>query len=121
MTDLVLIAAGAFAGAIVRYLLSWWRSSAGTTFPYGILAANVAGSLALGILLAGASPDAYLLAGVGFCGALTTFSTFSLDTLVLAREGRRATAVLNVGVSVVACVAAAALGLAVGTALGLSA
>ena len=114
MTELALIAAGGALGAMGRYLLSLWRTPG---FPYGILMANIAGSLLLGILVAGAPRATFLLLGVGFCGALTTFSTFSLDTLVLAREGQRAAAVMNVAASVTACLVAAGLGLAVGLAL----
>ncbi|MBM3688915.1 MAG: CrcB family protein [Actinobacteria bacterium] len=109
--ELALIAAGGAAGAMARYLLYLWRTPG---FPYGILVANVAGSLLLGFLIAGVPRATFLLVGVGFCGALTTFSTFALDTLVLAREGNSRAAVANVAASVVVCVAAAAAGLAVG-------
>lgn len=111
MTELALIAVGGALGAMGRYLLAQWRTPG---FPYAILVANVTGSVLLGILAAGASRQVVLLLGVGFCGALTTFSTFALDTVVLAREGRRGAAVLNVGASVAVCIAAAAVGLALG-------
>ncbi|MGI9196942.1 MAG: fluoride efflux transporter FluC [Candidatus Nanopelagicales bacterium] len=114
MTGLALIAVGGALGAMGRYLLSLWRTPG---FPYGILMANVVGSLLLGILVAGAPRASFLLVGVGFCGALTTFSTFSLDTLVLAREGRRTAAVANVAMSVAACLVAAGIGLGIGSVL----
>jgi len=114
VTEFALVAIGGALGASGRYLLARWRTPG---FPYAILVANVVGSLLLGFLLAGVPRAAYLLVGVGLCGALTTVSTFALDTLVLAREGRRAAAVINVFASVAACCAAVAVGLAAGTAL----
>ena len=112
MTGIALIAIGGALGAMGRYLLSLWRTPG---FPYGILVANAIGTLVLGILIAGAGRATLLLVGVGFCGALTTFSAFSLDTLVLAREGRRRAAVVNVIGSVAVCLLAASIGLALGT------
>lgn len=114
MTELALIAVGGALGAMGRYLLSLWRTPG---FPYGILIANVSGSLLLGVLVAGVPRTTFLLLGVGFCGALTTFSTFSLDTLVLAREGRRNASIANVAISVAACLVAAGVGLALGLVL----
>ena len=85
MIGIALVAVGAALGATARYALaSAWRAR----FPWSILTANVIGSFLLGILLVRAQDDVYLFLGVGFCGALTTFSTFALDTLLLAREGR---------------------------------
>lgn len=86
---------GAF-GAIARYLIdaAVQRRTVGS-FPFGTLVVNVLGSLVLG-LVAGATLDrpdlhwVFLLVGTGFCGALTTFSTFSLETLRLARGDDRA-------------------------------
>lgn len=115
MTQLYLVAMvalGGAVGAMGRFLLAHWRTP---RFPFATFIANVAGSFLLGFLAAGSSESPLLLLmGVGFCGSLTTFSTFSLDTLVLAREGRRGTAVVNVIASVAACVAAVAAGLALG-------
>ena len=118
MTALLLVALGGGMGAAARYALV---RAMPARFPWGVLVANVVGSFLLGILLAGAAQDVRLLAGVGFCGGLTTFSTFSLDTLVLAREGRGGAAAANVVVSIAACVGAVVAGLALGAALGLSA
>ena len=111
MNELALIAVGGAIGAMARYALAQWRTPG---FPYAILVANVTGSFVLGLLLGEVSRSAFLLLGVGFCGALTTFSTFALDTMVLAREGRGRAAVLNVVASVAVCIVAAALGLALG-------
>lgn len=108
-----LVALGGAVGAMGRFVLARWRTP---RFPFATLIANVTGSFLLGFLAAGASESPLLLLmGVGFCGSLTTFSTFSLDTLVLAREGRRGAAVVNVIASAAACVAVVAAGLALGT------
>lgn len=114
MTEFALVAVGGMLGALARYLLAQWRTPG---FPYAILIANVIGSFGLGVLLGGVSDATFLLLGVGFCGAFTTFSTFALDTLVLGREGRRTAAVMNVVASVAACVVAAAIGLQIGAVL----
>lgn len=115
MIGIVLVAVGAALGATARYALaSAWRAR----FPWSILTANVIGSFLLGILLVRAQDDVYLFLGVGFCGALTTFSTFALDTLLLAREGRTPAAGANVVVSVTGSVAAVAAGLLLARAIG---
>lgn len=95
----LLVALGAAAGAALRALAS--RALPGRR---ATLAVNVAGSLLLG-LVAGAGPASYALLGVGFCGALTTLSTFSLEVL---EGGGWRYAVVSTG----ACLAACALGLA---------
>jgi CrcB protein len=116
MTAFVLVAAGGALGATVRYLLVLRLSG---RFPWSILVANLAGSFVLGLLLMSASPGWLLFAGVGFCGALTTFSTFALDTFVLAREGRPVVSIVNVGASVGGSVLALIAGLSLSRALGL--
>ena len=114
MNAVALVAAGGALGAAVRYLLVTFVSG---RFPWSILTANLAGSFVLGVLLQSSRDEALLFAGVGFCGALTTFSTFALDTLVLAREGRRAASAANVAVSVAGSIAALLAGLALASAL----
>lgn len=116
MIDVLLVALGGALGAAVRYLLIL---RVGGRFPWSILIANLAGSFVLGVLLASAGPGLMLFLGVGFCGALTTFSSFALDTLVLAREGRSAASISNVAVSVAGSVGAVLAGLALARALGL--
>ena len=109
MTAIALVAVGGALGAVVRYLLATrWTAR----FPWAILVANLAGSFGLGVLLGTASPGLLLFAGVGFCGALTTFSTFALDTFVLVREGRIAASAGNLAASVAGSLVAVIAGMA---------
>ncbi|MEU8240716.1 CrcB family protein [Actinoplanes missouriensis] len=102
----LLVALGAAIGAPLRYLTDRALGS-----PWGTLTVNVVGSFLLGVVLGlPLSPQLVALAGTGFCGALTTYSTFSWETLSLARRGERAAAVGYVAVSVLAGLAAAWLG-----------
>ena len=109
----LLVALGAAVGAPLRYLVDRLiQVRIGSRFPWGTLAVNVGGSLLLGFLVGlpvGAKVAALL--GTGFCGALTTYSTFGWETVTLAAEGARRHAVLNVAVSVVAGLTAAGLGM----------
>jgi CrcB protein len=119
----LVVAAGGIVGAPARYLLDQAVTRrAGSRLPWGTLAINVSGSLLLGFLtgltLAGhLPPAAKALLGTGFCGAYTTYSTFTFETVRLAENGRYLGAAGNVLVSVLAGLAAAAAGLAVGLAL----
>jgi fluoride exporter len=110
---LFLVALGAAIGAPLRYLTDRAvQTRHDSVFPWGTLTVNVVGSFILGLLTGlpvGASQAA--LWGTGFCGALTTYSTFSYETLRLAQTGARFYALLNVVGSIVAGVGAAALGL----------
>lgn len=112
----LLVALGAAVGAPLRYLTDRFvQSRVDAVFPWGTLLVNVIGSFLLGLLVAMASDgriddDVVALAGVGFCGALTTYSTFSYETLRLFEDGARWYAAANVVVSVVAAVVAAAAG-----------
>lgn len=113
--SVLLIAVGGAVGALARYLVD--RALAArvdAVLPWGTLAVNVAGSALLGAL-AGATVagPGWQLVGVGFCGALTTWSTFGYETVRLAESGGRRYAVLNVTLTLAAGLAAAALGWAV--------
>lgn len=118
MTGL-LVVLGAAVGAPARHLVDrLLRVRYGTTLPWGTLAVNVAGSLLLGFTVgAAASPAVATVLGIGFCGALTTYSTFAAEAVDLLERHRWAAAVMVALGSVVACLAAAALGLALGGAL----
>lgn len=113
---LLLVVAGGAIGAPVRYLTDRLvQARLDQVFPWGTLLVNVAGSVALGAILALASggvlaEPAVALLGTGFCGALTTFSTFSFETLRLVEQGAVREGLLNVLVSIPAGVGAAAVG-----------
>jgi len=115
----LLIALGAGLGAPARYLtdraVQAWRGGA---FPWGTLLVNVVASFLLGVLTAaGAGPRLAALAGAGFCGALSTYSTFSYETLRLAAGGRERAAAFNVLLSLLVGIGAAALGWLLGQAV----
>ena len=123
--DLLLVAGGGAAGSVLRYLVSGVAQrmlvpGAGTlaTFPTGTLVVNVTGSLLIGLLAGLAEscavfgPEVRLLLVTGFLGGYTTFSAFSLETLLLLRAGQTATAFAAVGLQVLLGVAAAWAGFA---------
>ena len=118
---LLLVALGAAVGAPARYLTDRLvQSRHDSLMPWGTVSVNVIGSLILGAL-AGAgtavSPAVLALLGTGFCGALTTYSTFSFETWRLIEEEAYGEAVANVVVSVAVAMAAVVLGYAVSAAL----
>ncbi len=99
----VLVIAGAVLGAPLRYLTDLLvQSRHDSVFPWGTLTVNAAGSFVLGAVggaVSGGAPGWLLtLVGTGFCGALTTFSTFGLETVRLAEDGSVLEAVLNAAV-----------------------
>jgi fluoride exporter len=119
---ILLIALGAAVGAPARYLTDRAiQSRHATVFPWGTFTVNVFGSFILGVLAASTHRlDPALAAGlsIGFCGALTTYSTFSYETLRLLEGRDTFYAAANIVASVAAGVGAAAIGLAVGIAMG---
>jgi CrcB protein len=120
MTPL-LVLVGAMVGAPLRYLTDRFvQGRHDSLFPWGTLTVNVAGCLVLGVLAgtgaAAASPLMTLL-GTGFCGALTTYSTFGYETVRLAQRRAYFYAVTNVLVSVVAGLGAVLIGYTVTRAL----
>lgn len=106
------VCVGASLGALARWALAAWLNTPGTALPWGTLAANVVGGLLIGLALAllahWPQADAVwrLLIVTGFLGALTTFSTFSAEVLVLLQAGRlglaAALAALHLGLSLLA-------------------
>jgi CrcB protein len=116
---IVLIVLGAMVGAPARYVTDRFvQSRHESAFPWGTLTVNVAGSLLLGLLVGvQASPAVMTLLGSGFCGALSTYSTFSYETLRLLKQRVHFYALANVVASIVAGLGAAYLGFAVGEAL----
>ncbi|MFH8472346.1 fluoride efflux transporter CrcB [Streptomyces sp. NPDC018000] len=119
----LLVIVGAAVGAPLRYLADRAvQSRHDTVFPWGTFVVNVTGSLILGLLTGAvaagaASSQLQLLLGTGLCGALTTYSTFSYETLRLAEDGAKFYAAANVVASVVAGLGAAFAGVSVAEAL----
>ncbi|MEV6376836.1 fluoride efflux transporter CrcB [Micromonospora musae] len=115
----LLVALGAAVGAPLRYLADRAvQARFGSAFPWGTLTVNVAGSLVLGVLVAlPVTPEISALLSTGFCGALTTWSTLSYETLRLAQAGGRLPALANTLGSVAAGLAAASAGYALTQAL----
>jgi fluoride exporter len=116
----VLVALGAAVGAPVRYLSDRAvQARLRSTFPFGTFLVNVVGSFILGAVLGsaahgGASPQVSAAIGAGFCGALTTYSTFSYETLRLVEGRRAALAALNVAGSITVGLGMAAAGVTFG-------
>ena len=112
----LLVFLGGMIGAPLRYVTDKAvQSRHDGVFPWGTLLINISGSFILGALGAAAvhhhlSPDLTLLLGTGLCGGLTTFSTFSFETVRLLEDGSLAEAGINVVGSLSAGLAAAALG-----------
>jgi CrcB protein len=122
----LLVALGGAIGSLAR---AWVSVTAvrlvGPGFPWGTMVINVVGSLLIGIFAATAlsptrtlfSQEVRIFFMVGICGGFTTFSSFSLQTFELLREGRPLAALANVALSVVLCVIATGAGYMGGTAL----
>jgi CrcB protein len=124
--DYLWVALGSALGGMGRY----WVAIAvarltGPQFPWGTILINVVGSFIIGLVgaLTGPGgrlpvpPELRIFVMVGFCGGFTTFSSFSLQTLELLRDGRVAEALGNIALSVLLCLAAVAAGYYGGLAL----
>jgi CrcB protein len=113
------IAVGSALGGMGRYWFSGFVAERfGETFPWGTILVNVSGSFVIGFFATLTAPDGRLLVGstarqfimVGICGGYTTFSSFSLQTLSLVREGEWLRAGGNIVLSVVLCLVAVWIG-----------
>ena len=120
------VATGGALGSVGRYWLSGVVAArVGETFPWGTLTVNITGSFVIGLLAAMTGPDGRALASPGFrqfflvgvCGGYTTFSSFSLQTLNLLRDGEWLYAGGNVLLSVILCMIGVWLGYLLGAAL----
>lgn len=109
MWPILLVGAGGFLGSILRYVLSGWvhRILDNPWFPYGTLAVNIAGSLAIGFLAGLAesrlffTSEVRLLVFIGLLGGFTTFSSFTMETFTLARNAQFLAALMNITAQVI--------------------
>ena len=107
----VLVGAGGFIGAALRYRIGLIPIKGNDAFPFKTLFINVAGAFMIGIITALAerkniNPNLVLMLQVGVCGGFTTFSTFAYETSGLMKNGNTAQAVIYAVLSVVLCVLA---------------
>jgi CrcB protein len=118
-TRYTLVAIGGALGSVLRFFLSnYCNVQTGGTFPWGIMIVNVTGSFAIGLIFGLTEPGGRWFASpatrdflmVGICGGYTTFSSFSLNTLNLARDGDWLRAGGNIAGSVAFCLVAVWLG-----------
>ncbi len=117
VTTLLAVALGGAIGASARFLISTgMHRLLGGSFPYGTLTVNILGSLLIGFLFSyfeqTISPLQKALLVTGMLGALTTFSTFSLETLLILQEGLYLKALLNMGLNLILCLGATMAGMA---------
>lgn len=117
LKSLLLVGVGGAAGSLFRYILSrLLTSEVPFTFPYGTFAVNIIGCLLIGVIYGLglkelSSSSMRLLLGTGFCGGFTTFSSFSLEFLLLLREGHANLAFLYAAASMILGLSAVWLGL----------
>lgn len=117
MMHLVAVALGGALGALGRYWVSGLLNNAEHRLPLGTLSVNVLGSFLMGVCFvlilerARLSPELRPLLMVGFLGAFTTFSTFSLETVAMIGEGHVMSALIYILLSVSLCIAALGAGL----------
>ena len=111
---LIYVSLGGAFGACSRFLISEFCVFLfGRGFPYGTLIVNILGSFLMGLLLAALEQDFFSpgpwrhLIGLGFLGALTTFSSFSMDNVILLQNGEWVKVGLNIMLNVVVCIFAA--------------
>src|SRR6185295_1969220 len=121
MNQLVAIGIGGAVGSVLRFGMSTWvHTYVSRTFPYGTLAVNVLGCLAMGFLfvlfLERFADSAVWRAGIliGVLGGFTTFSSFSIETFNLLEQGEPLRAFVNVMLSVVVCLGATWIGVVIG-------
>ncbi|MBM1202704.1 fluoride efflux transporter CrcB [Pseudomonas fragi] len=117
LKSLIVIAIGASVGAWLRWLLGIKLNALFPTIPPGTIVANMVGGYLIGLTIAflaaspSLSPEWRLLIITGFCGGLTTFSTFSAETVTLIQEGKLLWALGSISLHVVGSLAMTAAGL----------
>lgn len=113
----VAVSVGAVIGANLRWLLGLWLNTSYHSIPIGTLVANLSGGWLIGLLIGYFSqastlaPEWRLFAITGLCGALTTFSTFSLEMFAAIQEGKWTMAVAGIVLHVVGSILMTALGI----------
>jgi fluoride exporter len=121
ISALISVMLGSVLGGSARYFVSGLVARrVGETFPWGTLVVNVSGAFLIGIFAALAqnnmsllaAPNPWLFAVTGFLGCYTTVSSFSLQTLALARDGEGGRAIFYVATSVALCIGAVGIGFA---------
>ena len=123
MSTWLAVALGGAAGSLLRYALGLWARVAVPGFPLATLTVNAMGGLCIGLLFAltASRPDTpdWLRTGLitGVLGGFTTFSAFSLETLLLWREGQGALALANIALNLLLSLGACAAGLWLGRSL----
>lgn len=117
LKSLLVIAIGASLGAWLRWILGMKLNALFPTIPPGTVVANLVGGYIIGLAIAflaaspSLSPEWRLLIITGFCGGLTTFSTFSAETVALIQEGRLLWALGSISLHVLGSLAMTAFGL----------
>jgi CrcB protein len=115
MQTIIFIGLGGFIGAILRFLLSSYMQKSMQTFPIGTLSVNMLGGFLIGFLALyfqqHVSPEYRALVITGFLGALTTFSTFSYESVMLIEHGALYKALTNVILNVILSIGATVLGM----------
>lgn len=117
MMNIVFVGLGGFIGASTRYLISLYASKLFTSkIPIGTLTVNILGSLIIGIVMeltlktSLISPHMKLFLTTGFLGGLTTFSTFSYETMELIEKGELLLAIFNIALNLLLSLGGAILG-----------
>lgn len=125
MLNVLAVFFGGGLGSLMRYLVNTlFTRYTSLNFPYATLLVNITGSFILGLLFVffiqktSIHPAWRLALTVGFCGGLTTFSTFSVEVFNILRNGQILTALIYMIVSIVTCIIAAGAGYYIGGCFG---
>lgn len=119
LKDILLVGTGSAIGGISRFVLGKWISSTFiASFPYSTFLINIVGSFLIGVFIAlqgkhSITEMSMLFLTVGFCGGFTTFSSFSLENILLLKQGNVGIAMLYIASSIILGLAAVYLGMIV--------